>query len=242
MPRKGVRRRAGFTLIELLVVIAILALLAAMLLPVFSKTREKARAASCLSNCRQLALGVSMYAQDNDDGFPLVRMVWPTGSSHQSQFTTWVDTTQPYVQSRVVNRCPSDTSLLWGHPTTPRLTSYVINAYFDALHPPYYGMRLPGVANPAACVFAVELTEDKAADHFMPMYWGTPPRVVDPEMQNRQWDPVRGEPRTVLTGRHLEGAHYVFLDGHAKWLRFTQTWQQAGGALPTVDLYDPARP
>ncbi|MFO8079163.1 MAG: prepilin-type N-terminal cleavage/methylation domain-containing protein [Armatimonadota bacterium] len=64
------KQRAGFTLIELLVVIAIIAILAAILFPVFARAREKARQSSCLSNVKQLNLGVMMYVQDYDETFP----------------------------------------------------------------------------------------------------------------------------------------------------------------------------
>ena len=65
------QRRTGFTLIELLVVIAIIAILAAILFPVFAQAREKARAISCMSNLKQTGLGTLMYVQDYDDNFPI---------------------------------------------------------------------------------------------------------------------------------------------------------------------------
>src|SRR5450432_3222602 len=65
------RRRTGFTLIELLVVIAIIAILAAILFPVFARAREKARQVSCISNAKQIVLGALMYSQDYDEGCPL---------------------------------------------------------------------------------------------------------------------------------------------------------------------------
>ena len=72
------RQKGGFTLIELLVVIAIIAILAAILFPVFAQAREKARASSCLSNQKQIALAHSMYAQDYDETYPLAQAL--TGS------------------------------------------------------------------------------------------------------------------------------------------------------------------
>src|SRR5437764_3847630 len=70
------RRGRGFTLIELLVVIAIIAILAAILFPVFAQARDKARSAACLSNCKQMALGVHMYAQDYDEKIPAAFSEW----------------------------------------------------------------------------------------------------------------------------------------------------------------------
>src|SRR5947207_3449102 len=64
------RRQGGFTLIELLVVISIIAILASILFPVFAQAREKARAAACISNARQIALAFSMYSQDYDEVYP----------------------------------------------------------------------------------------------------------------------------------------------------------------------------
>jgi prepilin-type N-terminal cleavage/methylation domain-containing protein len=74
---RSVRARSGFTLIELLVVIAIIAILAAILFPVFAKAREKARQSSCLNNQRQIAVAILMYAQDHDEEMPFSADVWP---------------------------------------------------------------------------------------------------------------------------------------------------------------------
>src|SRR5687767_10409315 len=94
--------RRGFTLIELLVVIAIIAILAAILFPVFAQAREKARQVSCLSNGRQIGTAVMMYCQDWDEGLPL--------NNHSGADAGWLTTLQAYSRSRLLNRCPSDAS------------------------------------------------------------------------------------------------------------------------------------
>jgi prepilin-type N-terminal cleavage/methylation domain-containing protein/prepilin-type processing-associated H-X9-DG protein len=105
------RFRKGFTLIELLVVIAIIAILAAILFPVFAQAREKARETSCLSNLKQLDLGMLMYAQDYDETLPQ----WQWGRSYASGSgpaknngtTIWWNAIYPYVKNVQVYACPS---------------------------------------------------------------------------------------------------------------------------------------
>src|SRR6516162_2617232 len=100
--------RSGFTLIELLVVIAIIAILAAILFPVFAQAREKARAIFCISNGRQVGTALAMYTQDYDEGLPL--------NSHSGATASWVEAAQPYIKNRLLYRCASDGSQNW---TTP---------------------------------------------------------------------------------------------------------------------------
>jgi len=89
----------GFTLIELLVVIAIIAILAAILFPVFAQGREKARATTCASNLKQLGLSFAMYIADYDEVFPLVFQ--------------WKSRLQPYIKNIDINYCPSRRHLPW---------------------------------------------------------------------------------------------------------------------------------
>jgi len=101
--------RRGFTLIELLVVIAIIAILAAILFPVFAQAREKARQTSCLSNTKQMSLAVLQYIQDYDENYPMgVQNDWNN---------SWPVLVQPYVKSIQVFRCPDD-----GNNTQPAWT------------------------------------------------------------------------------------------------------------------------
>lgn len=94
---RGMKR--GFTLIELLVVIAIIAILAAILFPVFAKARENARRASCQSNLKQIGLGITQYTQDNDESFP---------EAVNGANITWRQSIQPYVKSTQLFQCPSN--------------------------------------------------------------------------------------------------------------------------------------
>ena len=101
--------RRAFTLIELLVVIAIIAILAAILFPVFAQAREKARATSCLSNTKQMGLGMMMYAQDNEETYPNVAydIPNPSGPTPATVRFPWSDAIQPYSKNRAVIQCPN---------------------------------------------------------------------------------------------------------------------------------------
>ena len=111
------RTRRGFTLIELLVVIAIISILAAILFPVFSRARENARRANCLSNLKQIGLGITMYVQDNNGRYPL-----SSSASSVSPRTRWPDYIYPYVKNEQVFICLSAPENLvnkgWAHNTS----------------------------------------------------------------------------------------------------------------------------
>jgi len=108
-------KRAAFTLIELLVVIAIIAILAAILFPVFAQARDKARAASCLSNAKQIGLAWTMYVQDYDEMYPCnswdgALMGTTDNDIHKDgrRFTLWMWRIMPYLKNKQIFVCPSD--------------------------------------------------------------------------------------------------------------------------------------
>src|SRR5688572_30477323 len=101
MKAKQLTKRSAFTLIELLVVIAIIALLAAILFPVFARARENARRSSCSSNLRQIAITIKQYVQDYDSRYPQASM-----SEDEAPFG-WADAVQPYLKNIQLYQCPS---------------------------------------------------------------------------------------------------------------------------------------
>jgi len=102
-----VRRRA-FTLIELLVVIAIIAILAAILFPVFAQARESARTTACLSNMKQLGLGLTMYVQDYDEYYPNIYQGWGNVSGAYQEGWMWKNAINPYTKNKGIMKCPSN--------------------------------------------------------------------------------------------------------------------------------------
>ena len=188
-------RRKGFTLIELLVVIAIIAILAAILFPVFARAREKARQTSCLNNVKQLALAVVMYVQDYDDKFPL-----GAAADIQRYSDIWHNT-QPYIRNLQVLVCPSDSS-----PNCMRHGENWPLSYG-------YNYRLGGdrtsmaeIRYPAETALTAEMTDRPYFYHqgeHLPNdgrgigYTSAPHRLVS---------------------RHNDGMNIGFVDGHAKWV------------------------
>jgi prepilin-type N-terminal cleavage/methylation domain-containing protein/prepilin-type processing-associated H-X9-DG protein len=139
--------KAAFTLIELLIVIAIIAILAAILFPVFAQAREKARQTSCLSNIKQQGLAVLMYVQDNDESFPLHETVGSDG-----YFYIWSSsyTMQPYLKNKQIIRCnsdslrdptPEDVGIYDGR--KPVAMSYLVNSFTPGWSGPLFGIDNP---------------------------------------------------------------------------------------------------
>lgn len=220
------RRSGGFTLIELLVVIAIIAILAAILFPVFAQAKESAKKAADLSNGRQIGMGIMQYCVDNDDRFPHISFPISTN--------TWVRHIQPYVKNLQVFRSPVDVSTNWPpagmgieDPNFPtfRTTSYFLNAYLSGA---YLGSgpfsSVTTIASPANTIIMATSTDGIVRDHFAPFFWDIPQEQPDAFMAST-WDPVRREPRLLkIRAFFNQGANYAYCDGHAKYSVFRRLW------------------
>lgn len=156
MPR---RPPSGFTLIELLVVIAIIAILAAILFPVFARSREKARETSCMSNLKQIGLAIQIYSQDYHDLTPLANQFPasppPADSYHQGPPAIY-DVLQPYTQNKQIFRCPSDRDNM--HATQGTSYDYGLGL-LDVGMPPQR-MDMPWGKEPARTELAQDYSDD----------------------------------------------------------------------------------
>ena len=187
--------RKGFTLIELLVVIAIIAILAAILFPVFARAREKARQTSCLSNVKQLGLSVSMYTQDYDE-----TLVPSRGKTGAGSWCVWTVYTEPYRKNDQLLLCPTSRGKYgWGN------CDYGLNR--ETFKEVSYGGppgALADVEYPAETVaIADSSTTGSTADGWTYSY---------------SWRcGATHAPERFVPQRHNGGANFSFVDGHAKW-------------------------
>lgn len=226
--------RKAFTLIELLVVIAIIALLAAILFPVFSRAREQARRASCSSNLRQIGLGMMQYTQDYDEYLPPNE----TRPATRAETRCIFELIQPYIKSTQIYICPSSsaTAQINVYNEIARLkTSYALNIiYYADTNENMFAWdtgtkTLASIDDTVGTVFMGDSTPSgtgvepdwnwevlEATSTFYP----TQPATFGSTRQGR------------FEFRHSEGCNFVFMDGHVKWLN-----KGAVGAKSAADKY-----
>ena len=200
-------RRKGFTLIELLVVIAIIAILAAILFPVFARARENARRASCQSNLKQIGLGVLQYTQDYDEKYPL-SVTRPAVSADQE---SWRYTVQPYVKSNQLFDCPSFTGDKYDGRKGDGPSSYGYNdLYFDwdlGLHAAS-AVALAEINKPSQTVYAMDSLGNMRLFPFGATGATESRADLKPE------------------ARHLETCNVLFTDGHVKSMKMNALCEQ----------------
>jgi len=221
-------KHRAFTLIELLVVIAIISILASILFPVFARARESARRASCMSNLKQVGLGVMMYVQDYDETYPRSQQCTVEIANCTTSTTVyWYNTLlQPYLKNTQVLRCPSSTtrdSIAYGSyganelvlmsrgtastPTTPvkaaaiqsPSTNYMIMDYGEwRIYGSVSFMRIAGNSRYLPGIGKIRNLSSSAC----------------PTHDNAFYDSFVSD---CMNGRHFEGINVAYADGHVKW-------------------------
>ena len=225
--------------------IAIIAILAAILFPVFAQAREKARAIACLSNSKQIGTALFMYIQDYDEKYPQEHPSTgnPVVDDNMAQlealdFGSPFDKILPYVGSRSSDKtqlyiCPSDPDphgkaitdsngncLSNSAPPPGPLSSYIINAYY------LFGATLPQIDTPSQSIYVVERRSNGSmATDFCDVHYH--PWLSEVELPLSATDLIN--PIAISSVRHSGGSNYIYCDGHAKWKRFESTRQPFEG-------------
>jgi len=243
--------KQGFTLIELLIVIAIIALLAAILFPVFTRVRENARRSSCQSNLKQIGLGIMQYTQDFDDVYPYSASATANGnnvtpgtdaslgiwySDATGNRPYWPGRVEPYFKSRQIMVCPSSKRVS-GIPTSfpnSDLTSYwSVGGFFARINntPSQGPVYMAGVQEPVKWPMIYDGLDDQARNQiiFRP-FWYANNSSTRQYRHKATFDPDR-------LARHLESINVLYGDGHVKAQKLTNFFEQAcpGAIYDDVD-------
>lgn len=229
-PRRTSSSRSGFTLIELLVVIALIAILAAILFPVFGRARENARKSACLSNLKQVGLGFMQYSQDYDENVVPGRV----GPLSTAVYFSWSGIIQPYVKSTQVLVYPSYSGNTASATAVPKSYSY----NFAAAGAP--NRSLATYELPAQTVFLVDSIGSSTLGSNQSLLFfvdtTTQKEIGRIATANMPYSSSACAPEAINNSAlHLEGSNYMFADGHVKWLRYS------AGAVTTCGTAVPQR-
>jgi len=248
--------RRGFTLIELLVVIAIIAILAAILFPVFARAREKARQSNCLSNVKQQMTAILMYNQDYDETFPCVRVgapagwATPNGDIATPAWVPWVCGVESYMKNTQIMNCPS-ISRTWDGGASFNDIGYGYNEYMAAWYDKMSGgYRFPinsgQLQFPAETMVIADKSQSAVAapcgiaptntyylDTTVTYSWSRPGIASDTGACDGR--------NFIALDRHNEGANCGFADGHGKWFKGSNIPADAwdGGFAPGPEARPP---
>lgn len=226
MSFRQTRSRCGFTLIELLVVIAIIAILAAILFPVFAQARERARAASCLSNNKQIALAVQMYAQDYDEMLVPANVTGAFTATNlnppvTTAYTAFDTLLMPYIKNLQIWTCPSAVNSL--SPRSITMNKHVaVRLHLTTLQPVAYAeMEYP------AELIVMGDAQNARTNNVQIGFGST---VITANDACTAWlndinnTPLANRFAGIPTfSRHFFSANYAFADGHAKSFKPSQT-------------------
>jgi prepilin-type N-terminal cleavage/methylation domain-containing protein/prepilin-type processing-associated H-X9-DG protein len=243
---KKVTHAKGFTLIELLVVIAIIAILAAILFPVFAQARERARSISCLSNGHQVGLAIYMYVQDYDETYPKSTDAYDAYGGGGNQLDSWPGLINPYVKEVGAFACPSSSQdplgygvfqpgevqkghlRSWGANTAVLAVTGMngVGSDPDGYNGDNYTIRaMAAIPSPAGTITLCEsypggvVVRQNPDGTINPSYWYW--ATIIEATACIQNDPTSADYLDVR--RHFNGGNYAFADGHSKWFRPEQT-------------------
>jgi prepilin-type N-terminal cleavage/methylation domain-containing protein/prepilin-type processing-associated H-X9-DG protein len=202
------RTKSAFTLIELLVVIAIIAILAAILFPVFGRARENARRSSCQSNLKQIGLGILQYTQDYDEKFPVYQANNIMVGTTLTNDVVWHFLVQPYVKSTQLFKCPSNTSTGAMQNTGPAGASTNIPRSYVGVHEGQAGFGGAGVFTSTSNGTALAQLETPATT------------LMVGENVDREFPVYNfGDDNSHRFTNHLGTTNFLFADGHVKALK-----------------------